>query len=108
MGRISVTFFVSCSVCIGAKQLREMRVQRASSMHIHELHSSTDAQARNMALIQPIQKVRFQRIANGLNRSTNNRILGLTISGWVDVGASCQQNAICTPKTRNKLNGIYV
>ena len=27
MGRISVTFFVSCSVCISAKKLREMRVQ---------------------------------------------------------------------------------
>ena len=60
-----------------------------------------------MAMIQPIQKVRFQRIANWLNRSANNRILRLMISSWVDVGASCQQNSIYNLKTRNKLNGIY-
>ena len=106
MGRVPVIFRVACSMCIGAKKRREMRVQGASSVHIHELHSSTDAQTRDMALIQPIQKERFQRITTRLNRSTNNGVLRLMIPGWVDVGAPCQQNAIHTFKTRNKLNGI--
>ena len=76
----------------------------SSSMHIHELHSSTDAQARNMAMIdnEVIPKNR-----GWLDRSANNRVLRLMISSWVDVGASCQQNSIYNLKTRNKLNGIY-
>ena len=106
MGRVPVIFRVACSMCIVAKKRREMRVQGASSVYIHELHSSTDAQTRDMALIQPIQKERFQRITTRLNRSTNNGVLRLLIPGWVDVGAPCQQNAIHTFKTRNKLNGI--
>jgi hypothetical protein len=77
--------------------VRKVRVQAAPTMDVHDLKSSTNAQARQPKLHNPIQQKVLDAVPFNIDSATPDGVFGLAIAGGVDVLPSRQNNG-CGPQ----------